>query len=157
MRRNSCKPGIKYFTSVNHQFMLVNCHFATCKLLLYYNPPVYTCTLPLYCNLLVYTYKPLLYCKPPFYTCKPPFYCNPPVYERPLAEDNNFFHLKYYFSGDEAYRVVYTVEYQGEYLKADVETEAPTVDEIFASKCFQRAVTLEENVHFFYKIVLMNS
>ena len=25
--KNSCKPGIKYFTSVNHQFTLINHHF----------------------------------------------------------------------------------------------------------------------------------
>ena len=72
--KNSCKPGIKYFTSVNCWFTLVNCQFTTCK------AAVYTC-------------KPLLYCNPPVYTCKPPLYCNPPVYERPLAEDSNFFSL----------------------------------------------------------------
>ena len=27
--KNSCKPGIKYFTSVNHQFTLVNCQFTS--------------------------------------------------------------------------------------------------------------------------------
>ena len=61
--KNSCKPGVKYFTLVNCQFTLVNCWFTLCKLPLYCKPPVYTCKLPVYCN---------------------------PLYERPLAEDSNF-------------------------------------------------------------------
>ena len=85
--KNSCKPGIKYFTSVNCQFTLVNCHFTViCQFTLVNccNLLVYTCKLPLYCNLPVYKCKLPHYCNPLVYTCKPP------LYKRPIAEDNNF-------------------------------------------------------------------
>ena len=48
--KNSCKPGIKYFTSVNCWFTLVNWQFTTCKVVVYSKVAVYTCKPLLYKN-----------------------------------------------------------------------------------------------------------
>ena len=90
MRRNSCKPGIKYFTSVNHQFTACKMLVYTCKLPLYCNPPVYTCKLPLYCNLPVYTCKPLLtvICQFTFVNCHFTVICQFTLVNRHFTKDH---------------------------------------------------------------------
>ena len=86
--KNSCKPGIKYFTLVNcHftvicQFTLVNCCFTViCQFTLV------NCHFTVICWVTVVNCHFTVIC-----WFKPLLYCNPPVYERPLAEDSNFFH-----------------------------------------------------------------
>ena len=54
----------------------------------------------------------------------------------------------FYFSGYEGYRVVYSVESQGKFLNAEIETEIPRVDEVFASRCLEKTSIVQKNKYF---------
>ena len=54
----------------------------------------------------------------------------------------------FFLSGYEGYRVVYSVESQGKFLNAEIETEIPTVDEVFASTCLEKISIVQENKYF---------